>query len=252
MSVLPPTLKPANESTGLISISTWESNVCGDFELASVSVRCECDGREGYFVLSLIVSEDFPIMWGRESWGEVKKRGKPRLFCSGRRRYGYCERRGVRLVELEADFDTDVPAEASTWRSFEVKAIPSAQQAGLHCDPTLVQLKVVDYNITKATGKGMLTLRGSLSDPLDSIPILSIGDFTYVSGPTDWRFESERKLCDGEAYLPWLVGRHYDHLGDFRVGAGMVDFHQGLTTKSRDARPRTYSSALPGCVPTQG
>jgi acetoacetate decarboxylase len=226
----------------LISVSTWESNVCGDFELSSVSIRCKVGAEEGYYVLNLIVSEHFAITWGRESWGEIKKQGKPRLFCSGTRRYGHCERRGTRLIEMEADFTEELPADVSEWLSFEVKAIPSATGSDTHTDPNLIKLKVVDHNKKRSTGKGKLTLRGSKSDPLHTIPVLSIGDFQYVSGPTEWRVQEERRLCDGKSYLPWLVGRHYDDFADFRVGANLDNFNPAESDSSDMSRPRTWIS----------
>ncbi|KAI1617147.1 acetoacetate decarboxylase-domain-containing protein [Exophiala viscosa] len=220
-SVVPPTFETADEPTGLISISTWESNVCGSYELSSVSVRCKVDGETGYYVLNLIVSEDVAITWGRESWGEIKKQGKPRLFRSGTRRRGYCERRGVRLIEMEADFDRDLASETSEWLSFEVKAFPGtlgSPSQGLHCDPILITLRVVDHNVKRATGKGRLVLRGTRSDPLHTIPVKSVGDFQYSSGPSEWRLKNERFLCPADAYLPYFVGRHYDDVADPMLG----------------------------------
>lgn len=222
-TILPPTLEPADEATGLINISLWQSNVCGDFELSSVSVRCKAEGVEGYWVLHLIVSEVPAITWGRETWGEVKKEGKARLMSNGTRKYAYSERAGVRLIEMDADFAGCEPGGPETveWYDFEVKAFPNARGTGLEADPKLITLKVVDENAIQYVGKGRLTLRGTLSDPLHTIPILDVGDFTYSTGTSNWVVQSERRLCAADDYLPFFVLRHYEDVRSLQVGSGL-------------------------------
>ncbi|KAF4423715.1 acetoacetate decarboxylase [Fusarium austroafricanum] len=233
-SVLPPTLEPADEATGLINVSLWQSNVCGDFELSSVSLRCKADGVEGYWVLHLIVSEVPAITWGRETWGEVKKDGKARLMSNGTRKYGYAERAGVRLIEMDVDFSGNQPGGNDTleWYDFEVKAFPNATGNGLEADPKLITLKVVDNSAVQCIGKGKVTLRGTRLDPLHTIPILSVGDFSYSTGTSSWSVQSERKLCAAEDYLPFFVFRHYDDVTTLQVGSGL----ESITSKEEDFR----------------
>ncbi|OJJ06543.1 hypothetical protein ASPVEDRAFT_328208 [Aspergillus versicolor CBS 583.65] len=224
-SVLPPTLKPAELSTGIISVSSWESNVCGSFSLSSISVRCTCDGLEGYWVLHLIVDESFAITWGRETWGEVKKQGMVKLSSHERKKSGYMERDGLRLIEIEAEFDASFcqqsPADGMEWFDFEVKAFPNSLGTGLHTAPQLIVLQVTDDYTVHLTGSGRLTLRGTESDPLHDIPIASVGTFTYCRGPSRWCVVGERALCPPEEYFPYFVARHYDNVADFPVGKGM-------------------------------
>ncbi|KAF4416001.1 acetoacetate decarboxylase [Fusarium acutatum] len=165
-------------------------------ELSSVSVRCKADGIKGYWVLHLIVSEVPAITWGREAWVEVKKDGKDRLMSNGTRKYGFAERAGVRLIEMEADFDGDQPdgPETLEWYDFEVKAFSNVKETGLEADPKLITLKVVEENARHAVGKGKLTLGGTRSDPLHTIPILSVGDFSYSTRTSTWSVLSERRL----------------------------------------------------------
>lgn len=241
-NVLPPTFTPADQPTGLISVSTWQSNACGDFELSSISVRCNCDGREGYYVLNLVLSEPFAITWGRETWGEIKKDGKPRLFGNGNRKYGYCERRGVRLIEMEAEFTDFLEPNTTEWFDFEVKAFPATRGGGLDADPKLITLKVVDHNVRRATGKGKLTLRGSPSDPLHTIPIKAIGKFSYSSGPTQWRVLDERTLCPAADYLPYFIGRHYDDFSSWPIGTNMPNLNEETAQDPTAPQPRTFFS----------
>lgn len=218
-SVLPPGLEPADSPVGTICISSWESKLCGEFECSMVSLQAKHDGVEGKYILTLIVSGDLPVTWGREIWGEIKKTGESKLFRSGSRRYAFGERRGVRLIELTAELGEDLSPTVEEAIGYEIKAYPSSTGIGLHSDPRLVTLKIVDQNTKKAVGKGSLILRGTKSDPLHEIPIQSIGDFTYVSGETEYRVISEKELKVGDDYLPYLIGRHYDDLRDYKIGA---------------------------------
>ncbi|KAL3472831.1 acetoacetate decarboxylase-domain-containing protein [Aspergillus californicus] len=233
-SVLPPGLEPASKPVGTVSISTWESRLCGEFECTMVSLQATVNGVEGKYILTLIVSGDMPVTWGREIWGEVKKTGTSQLYRSGTRRFGYGERKGVRLVELAADFTTDLPPNTEEGLGYEIKAYPSSTGIGLHGDPRLVTLRIVDNNATRATGKGKMVLRGTKSDPLHEIPILSIGDFTYVSGVTDYTVQSETPMEVGDRYLPYLIGRHYDDLRLFRIAD---DFDRGEQEEEEEAFP---------------
>ncbi|KAL4876723.1 hypothetical protein BJY04DRAFT_222731 [Aspergillus karnatakaensis] len=119
---------------------------------------------------------------------------------------------------MSADFTTELPSDTDECVGYEAKAYPSSTVIGLHNDPRLVQLTIVDHNASRATGKGRLVLRGTKSDPLHEIPIISIGDFTYISGDTDDTVESETPMGLGDKYLPYLIGRHYDDLRVFRIG----------------------------------
>lgn len=74
-SVLPPPgLEPPSKPTGPVSISTWGEQTL-EFECTLVSLQAVHDGVKGKYCLTLIVSGDTPVTWGREIWGEVKKTG---------------------------------------------------------------------------------------------------------------------------------------------------------------------------------
>ncbi|KAK5050984.1 hypothetical protein LTR84_003543 [Exophiala bonariae] len=217
-SVLPPHLEPTDQAKGLINISTWQSNVCGDFELSSVLVQCKEGEKEGYWVINLIVSEGHAITWGRETWGE-----------------------GTRLIEIDAELTEWLEPNATEWYSFEVKAFPDSRGLGMHSDPLAITLKVVEQNVKRASGKVKLTLRGTESDPLHTIPITSISDVFYISGETKWTVDDERPLKGGDAYLPFLVGRHYDVISDFHVGSGFPS-HMETHESSDKTETRLFRS----------
>ncbi|RSL44339.1 hypothetical protein CEP53_011279 [Fusarium sp. AF-6] len=85
-----------------------ESKLCGEFDCAIVSLDAKFRGEPGTFMLKIIISNDLPVTWGREVWGEAKEAGKFRLWRSGDWQYAYAERNGVRLIESVGEMDTGI------------------------------------------------------------------------------------------------------------------------------------------------
>ncbi|KAJ3455891.1 hypothetical protein MRS44_017373 [Fusarium solani] len=217
-SVLPPNFEPGDSPTGHISVGTFESKLCGEFDCAIVSIDVKFKGQTGTYLLELIVSGDMPVTWGREVWGEVKNTGTCKIWRSGNYRYAVAERNGIRLIELQGEFGDDQPPRVRENTAYEIKAYPHSMGKGLQWEPKVNQLKVVEYDTRWSVGSGRITVRGTSSDPLHSIPIKSISDFTYVSGRSDYTVVADYNLGVTDAYLPYLVGRHYDDLRNFKVG----------------------------------
>ncbi|KAF7525331.1 hypothetical protein G7054_g11126 [Neopestalotiopsis clavispora] len=225
-SVLRPGLEPASRPVGSCTI---------------VSQQAVHNGVEGKYILTLIVSGNTPVTWGREIRGEIKKTGVTELYRSGKRRYGFGERKGVRLVEMSAVFeDGELSPNVEESIGYEIKAYPSSTGMGLHDDPRLVTIKITDHNTARAVGKGTLTLRGSVSDPLHEIPISSIGEFNYVSGVAVYFVQEEKPLGVGDAYLPYLIGRHYDDLRSYPIAG---DFDQSAKIEHEVFPARIFISS---------
>ncbi|KAM5341310.1 hypothetical protein ACJ41O_014341 [Fusarium nematophilum] len=217
-SVLPPGFEPGDEPRGHISVGTFESRLCGEFDCAMVSIDVKFRGRPGTHMLELLISGDTPVTWGREVWGEVKKTGICRMWRSGNYRYAYAERGGVRLLELQGEFGRSLDPRKRENIAYEIKAYPDSMGKGLQWEPKVNILTVEEYDTSYSVGSGRLVVRGTAADPLHSIPILSISEMEYVSGRADYTVIEQHDLGCGQAYMPYLVGRHYDDLRQFKVG----------------------------------
>ncbi|KAH7007362.1 hypothetical protein EDB80DRAFT_457159 [Ilyonectria destructans] len=218
-SVLPPGFEPGDEPKGHISLGTFESRLCGEFDCVMVSIDVKFRGRKGTHMLELLISGDTPVTWGREVWGEVKKTGICRIWRSGNYRYAYAERNGVRLIELQGEFGDDLPARTRENTAYEIKAYPHSMGKGLQWEPKVNVLTVVEHDTRRSVGHGRLVVRGTASDPMHSIPIVSVSEMEYVSGRADYTVIEEHDLGCGAAYLPYMIGRHYDDLRQFKVGS---------------------------------
>ncbi len=216
-SVLPPCLEPTPAPGGVVSMGRWQSACCGEFETACVFVNAVHEGDVGVYTLTMIVTGDTPVTWGREVWGEVKKTGQIGYYPSDTHFYGYAERNGTRLIQIDAELGGTSQAHAGKGWAFEIKAYPSATGVGLEYDPLLVKMSIdsPDATVQEATAK--ITLDGNQFDPLDTVPIVRVGRAVRVSGTPIYKVEDVITLPDRDAYIPYVYGRHYDDLRAFRV-----------------------------------
>ncbi|KAH6715340.1 hypothetical protein BKA61DRAFT_722307 [Leptodontidium sp. MPI-SDFR-AT-0119] len=234
-SVLPPGFEAQEQPTGHIMLSGMESKLCGEFDCAIVTIDVKYRGRPGTYMLEIIISGDSPVTWGREVWGECKKTGTCRLWRSGDYRYAYAERGSVRLVEIQGKFGDELPSQKREGFNYEIKAFPHSSGKGLQWEPRVNCVKVEEEDVRHSVGEGRLTIRGTVADPLHSIPIKSIGEFRYHSGRADYTVVEDSELGCGDAYVPYMIGRHYEDLRIFKIGA------EWTQSKDNEQEPEMFS-----------
>lgn len=215
--VLPPCLKPAGDASAVVSIGRWQSACCGEFDTASVYVTCT-DGQDiGLYNVAMIVTGDTPVTWGREVWGEVKKRGEIGYYRGPDSVYAFAERNGVRLIEVAAKLQGAPVTTTSNGLCFEVKAYPAANGIGLEYNPRLVRLTIRSDAAVERSAEAEIRFAGSPFDPLDTIPIVSVTAAAHVADAPIYEVAGVTELADPEAYIPYVYGRHYDDLTMFRT-----------------------------------
>lgn len=216
--VLPPCFEPAGRPAAFASIGAWRKLLDGvpargegaAFENAVVWIAARYGDVEGWYALTMIVSGDMPITLGRETTGEPKKRGRARLYRDGARVSGWAERAGTRLIEIDAELGPELGPAVEVERTLELKACLAPDAAGLQWDPLVTVLRVEHRHERRRAGAGTLRLRGTPVDPLDTIPVVSVGEATHSEGAATVAVESQTALPDGNRLLPWIVGRSYD------------------------------------------
>lgn len=213
--VLPPCFGLSESSTAYANISRWQSNICGEFNCGIIQLPCTYKGIAGLTMLTLFVSGDSPVTIGRELWGEGKKTGTAELYIDRGDAYGYAERNGVRLIEISATLGpNEGPYASKDTIDFELKAQPHTTGRGFQTDVVLTGLRILeDYEVVR-TGPATLNLAGTQFDPLDTIPVLSVGKATYAVGEASTIVDFFDVLSDGHDYRPYIYGQKYD---DFRL-----------------------------------
>jgi acetoacetate decarboxylase len=214
-SVTPPCFKPAGTS-GLVTVARWQSAVCGEFESSAVMIFLEHEGVVGSYFLTLVVSGDMPVTLGREMWGEPKKLGAAHLYRDGDDVYGYAERFGTRIVQIDATFTSDLGPQLQTSNWLELAGRYRADGTLAH-DPEVIHFEVTrDFDMIRE-GAAELTLTGTPFDPVDEIPVLSTGKALHYTGRAAYAEISRTAYPDRDALLPYLLGRGFDDLTQFRV-----------------------------------
>lgn len=217
--VLPTGLELPDIPQGYVSIGRWQSAVCGEFDTGSIFLKARHQETYGWYNLTMIVSGEMPVVWGREVWGEVKKHGRTDVHKDGSLYSAYAERNGVRLMEIEAELDceeTDVVADSV---ALEVKAYPAATGVGLEFDPLLIKLGCRATFNKVVSGTGTLRLRSSENDPVGTVPVEEVESVSFAEGETAYELIGTSKLCEKEDYLPYFYGRHYDDFTKFPIAA---------------------------------
>jgi acetoacetate decarboxylase len=113
-SVLPPGLESASEPLVTAMVGRWRSNCVGDYAGGAVYLMARHKTTEAPYVLAMYMDADHAIMFGRDFFGEPKKRATSDLRRNGQSIHGYLDRCGVRLIEIRAELTKDLgPGTAS-------------------------------------------------------------------------------------------------------------------------------------------
>lgn len=216
-SVTPPDLEPlGDEEAGTAGayafVTTMESAYCGRFDCAAVGVEVAHGDVQGGWLLTLIVSGEFPVQIGRELWGEIKKTGTGRLYRDGNQVLGVGERRGIDVINIEAEITGEQKApftEKSV--AFDVKMFPASDARGLQYPPLLNTWDITSEYLSYREGTAELRFEESEWDPTFTIPILSVGTAAAVEYVGTYPLGNQIELKDPDnVYAGFLWGRTHD------------------------------------------
>lgn len=102
-NLLPPPLKPAKKPLALAFIADYPStNFSVPYKESALLIRASYKGVEGYYCLSMPVTDDMAMAGGREGWGYPKKMANISFTKDGDTVTGYTERHGVKLMRVSA------------------------------------------------------------------------------------------------------------------------------------------------------
>ena len=112
-------------------------------------------------------------------------------------------------MELRAELPEDLGSAEGEGVNFNFKARPAANGIGLEEDAILTRAHFQTIVRTARQGAGSLVLRGTVHDPLDEIPVVSILRGAYVECDLIARCEAIATV-DADTFLPYHHGRHDD------------------------------------------
>jgi acetoacetate decarboxylase len=207
--VLPPPLEPADTPRVTAMIGRWQSNCVGDFHGGAIYVAARHEGVDGDYVLAMYMDNDVPTIYGRDLFGEPKKLATSALHRNGDTFHGWLERGGVRLMELHGELPTALGSSDVEGTNFNFKARPRADGIGLEEDAILTQATFQTHIAAAQEGAGSVVLRGSVHDPLDELPVVSVLRGVFLECDL---IGSCRAIATvpADVFLPYHHGRHDD------------------------------------------
>ena len=208
-SILPPPLASGDSPAITAMIGRWQSNCVGDFFGGSIYVSARHDGIDGLYVLAMFMDGDVPTIYGRDLFGEPKKLARSQLHRRGDQFNAWLERNGVVLMELRAELPEDLGPSESEGVNFNFKARPAANGVGLEEDAILTRATFQSIARVARSGSGSLTLRGTVHDPLDEIPIVQVTGASFVECDLIANCEAVATV-PADQFVPFHYGRHDD------------------------------------------
>lgn len=210
--LLPPPLEPAAEPRATVAVYTiGRSNCVGAFDGASINLACRYHGEEGLYCLTMPMSTDTAIIFGRELYAEPKKMADCRVVERGRFVHGTVMRHGVTYIELTATFEDawDETERKGVSRHYYFKYLPAADGSGLAFDPQLVRVTHRGVTHRAKRGTGTITFRESRHDPVIDLPVLMVEGAAFSESETYTTAEVIETVT-AEAFLPWAYGKMDD------------------------------------------
>ncbi|MFB6170487.1 MAG: acetoacetate decarboxylase family protein [Haloarculaceae archaeon] len=203
--VLPPGLDPADPLAEVNVHEVGESNCVGGFAGGALYVRARHGDREGKYCLAMPMSTDAAITWGRELFGEPKKRAAVTFEKDGPDVRGRIERHGETVVDLRGDVTDEREGGTVEETVFHYKYLPDPTGDGLQFDPLLVGVAFENETRRLVTGSGTAELRSTAHDAFGDVPVEETLGAAYAE--TDMTTSQETlATVDAEAFLPYAYG----------------------------------------------
>lgn len=208
-NVLPPGLDPGAQPLVTVTVGEFGSNCVGDFAGATISIAARHGEIDGAYVLTMFMSTDHAIVFGRDLFGEPKKQATIALNVVGNQLRGTVDRMGVRLIDLSLSLGEDTGPARTKAASFNIKALPAANGQGLEADAVLT-MAAFDNDLRVNRGaQGTLIFAGTVHDPLNEIPIVEVAAAGYIEGDLTARAKAIATIPAAD-FLPYAYGR-LDH-----------------------------------------
>lgn len=220
VDVLPDGLEPTAEPHVSAMVGRWRSNCVGDFMGATIGVAASHRGVSGTYMVSMFMDSDTPVLFGRDLFGEPKKCAAIELVRTGDVVSARVERKGVRLMDIEATLEEDAGPSTASRSTFNVRYELTPDGRGLLADPTLTLTEAGLSVHHRRPAAARLSLEGSPHDPLDSLPVLDVVRAELVEMDMLARCKVVGRL-PGAGFLPLALGRmdYWPALSSARTGA---------------------------------
>ncbi|WP_276258881.1 acetoacetate decarboxylase family protein [Haloglomus litoreum] len=204
--LLPPGLEPTDEPLVEAEVVTvGRSNCVGAFAGGGLYVRAQHDGEVGNYCLTMPMSTDEAVRWGRELLGEPKRQASVELERNGDEISGHITRHGEPLLGIEATMESRRGSSTGSQSVFHYKHLPAVTGRGFQFDPVLVRVRFASELDRVETGTGSIRLGRTPHAPLDRIEVANVRGASYYEGRLT-SSQEELTTVDPDEFLPYALG----------------------------------------------
>jgi len=207
-ALLPHPLEHDGSGIATVFVGRWQrSNCVGPFSGGALNLRASYGTLSGVYCLTMPMSTDAAVIFGRELYGEPKKLARVTLERTGARVSATIERHGITYIAIAAELSErdENPGEARGL-TFHLKATPRADGHGFDAAPLLVGVTSRTRLRLVERGTAQLTFADSPFDPVADFPVRRVVSATYSEGDTETTAQILAAL-DPTAALPYYLGK---------------------------------------------
>jgi acetoacetate decarboxylase len=233
-ALLPPPLEPTPEPLGTAWVGEiGNSNCAGPFFGAALFLRARYRDVVGNYCLTMPMSTDTALIFGRDLYGEPKKLARIVFEEQGEHIWGHAERFEIRYLSLRGRMEGPGRTGRLETSTFHFKYLPRPDGAGFDHPPLLVHVRGEVNVQSSRRGKGEVIFRDSPHDPVSDVPVTQVVEAVYTEGVSH---SSGRVLCevDPEAFLPYAFAK----MDSMDVLTEATLMHAQAARRSRDGRGR--------------
>ncbi|MCP4210486.1 MAG: acetoacetate decarboxylase family protein [Halieaceae bacterium] len=225
-ALLPPPLKPASRPLVFAFIADDPSTNFGvPYKESALLVRASYKDQEGFYCLSMPVTDDMAMAGGREGWGYPKKMANISFSREGDTVTGYTERHGIKFMQVKARLSGRLnndnaaldeilalginPDGEFSDKSYMFKHSPSPMKGGIFDYPPLLVEGVTRFRPkTFMWAEAEIELTPSEYDPWHAVPVKRmLGGFYSVGDNSMLHSRVLQKVNELEflpyAFLKW-------------------------------------------------
>lgn len=204
--ILPPGLEPTERS--IVQADVYEvarSNCVGAFAGGALYVRAQHGGDVGNYCLTMPMSTDAAITWGRELFGEPKKQASVTLDREGDDILGVVKRHGETILKIDATMQETSDPDPGARSIYHYKYLPDVTGEGFQFDPMLVKVTFESEVHRFESGTGTVEVSTTDHDPLGEIVVQEVIDASYAVVDSYTSQENVTSV-DPESFLPYAYG----------------------------------------------
>lgn len=151
LQILPEGLELVEPATASIIIAKYHFSTFGPYNEAILCLACTWQGQLMTFLPNLFVTQEAPLIAGREIWGYAKKLAHVDVVTEHEEYMGIIERpKGNRIATAVMRSIHNVPPDSFKFPPIlSLKVIPNAEESE---EPALAQLVSCDFRVTPVVG----------------------------------------------------------------------------------------------------